>query len=366
MLKTSGSGRHGRPGKTYKRPIAWHRATIAALLAGAAAGLSLYYYPGKPAVPRNSAYTSVPSPIVTATATGGTPAPVPTRTLIARPAPTPTAPAATGSPTPTPTPTPTQTPTPPPPPVPLTPLAGANYAGSLVLNDTGSALASWNQTSTFCPEEFWEVPDGTVSTNASGDATLTVTGDSGSCVAAISPGAYSSAVIEADIDFPALPGSSNTIADWTSFWLTDGDAWPEDGELDAVEAQPVNGVNAVSWHSGSDSSQFVASTDDFFPAKLPQNAPNLTPGWHVVDIVYTQGFFAVYYDGQQYTSYTSDNVTGDPLNIYITTSVTPDISSIAQELGGPPVNSDSSPATISVKYLRVWSYQAAPSGPQPG
>ena len=80
-----------------------------------------------------------------------------------------------------------------------------------------------------------------MSTDSSDDAVLKVDGSDGSCVGLISPGAYSSAVIEADIDFPALPGNSDTIADWTSFWLTNGAAWPEDGELDAVEAEPVDG-----------------------------------------------------------------------------------------------------------------------------
>ena len=54
----------------------------------------------------------------------------------------------------------------------------------------------------------------------------------------------------------------------------------------------------------------VASTDGFSPVKLPASGPNLTPGWHTVDIVYTKGYFAVYYDGEQFTSYTSSNVTG--------------------------------------------------------
>ena len=236
-----------------------------------------------------------------------------------------------------------------------TPMAGASYAGSLVADESGSELTSWNETNSFCPEESWQVADGKVGTDGAGDATLTTSGTTGSCVAIISPGTYSSAVIEADIDFPALPGNSNTIADWTSFWMTDGSAWPQDGELDAVEAQPVNGENATSWHSGSSSSQFVASTDDFFPTKLPVNGPNLTPGWHTVDIVYTAGFFAVYYDGQPYTTYNSGNVTGDPLNIYLTTSVTANTSAVQQVLGGPPVNSDSSPATLAIKYLKVWS-----------
>ncbi len=241
-------------------------------------------------------------------------------------------------------------------PAPGTPLAGGSYAGSLLLSDTGSRLASWNQTAAFCPELPFQVTDGTVGADSSGAATLTVNGP-GSCAALGSPDSYSSAVIEAEIDFPALPGHPGTIANWTALWLTDDRAWPEDGELDAVETEPVNGVNAVSWHSGTSAAQFVASTDGFFPARLPVRGPNLTPGWHTVDVVYTRGFFAVYYDGRQYTSYTSGHVTGDPLNIYITTTVTPDVSAARQEIGGPPVNSDSLPATLAVKYLRIWSYR---------
>ena len=45
-----------------------------------------------------------------------------------------------------------------------------------------------------------------------------------------------------------------------------------------------------------------------------------------MDIVYTKGFFAVYYDGKEFTSLNSDDVTGDALNIYLTTSVTPNTS----------------------------------------
>jgi hypothetical protein len=124
-----------------------------------------------------------------------------------------------------------------------------------------------------------------------------------------------------------------------------------------VEAEPADGVNAVSWHSGTTAKPFVASTDDFFPAKLPVDSPNLAPGWHIVDVVYTRGFFAVYYDGKKYTHYASGNVTGDPLNIYLTTAVTPDVSAVRKEIGGPPVNSDSSAATVAVRYLRIWSYR---------
>jgi hypothetical protein len=369
MQKMSAPGRHSRHAKAPSRPTQWYGLALTLLLAGAAAGFSFYMYPSPGAatladhngtgidkIPNIAAvlgqgqvasFAPMPDPVVTATASARpvkkkAPAkpkkPVPA--LSSSPAPTSSASSASSAVNNS-----------------ATPLGGANYAGSLVMNETGSQLTSWNATSTFCPEQSWQVPNGTVGTDSSGDLTETVTGGTGSCVALISPGSYSSAVIEADIDFPALPGSSGTIADWTSCWLTNGAEWPQDGELDAVEAEPVTAVNAVAWHSGTNGNEFSASTDDFFATKLPKESSNLTPGWHTVDIVYTQGFMAVYYDGQQYTTYSSSNVTGDPLNLYITTSVTPDISSIEQQLGGPPKNSDSSPATIAVKYVKVWSYK---------
>jgi hypothetical protein len=348
--------------------MTWHYLAMTMLLASAAAGISYSFYPAASAKPvadqlgrrvfsapdlpsllghaQVNTYSQLPAPIITATASARPPvgkhrrkpaAPHP-----AIPAASPTAPAPSAA-------SPSDGG--------ATPLGGASYAGSLMLNETGAQLASWNQTSSFCTGNSWESPSGTVSTNSSGDVMLSTTGTPGSCVALISPQAYSSAVIQAEIDFPALPGKPGTIADWTSFWLTNSANWPNDGELDAVEAEPVDGINAVAWHSGSNGSEFTASTDGFFSTTLPKDGPNLTPGWHTVDIVYTRGFFAVYYDGKEFTSYTSGNVTGDPLNIYITTSVTPDISSIQQQLGGPPVNSDSSPATYAVKYLKVWSFK---------
>src|SRR5579859_4624495 len=76
------------------------------------------------------------------------------------------------------------------------PVGGAAHAGSLELNETGSQLTSWNATSKFCTENSWEVADGAVATDANGDATLTTTGKTGSCVAMISPGTVSSGVVE--------------------------------------------------------------------------------------------------------------------------------------------------------------------------
>lgn len=238
------------------------------------------------------------------------------------------------------------------------PIAGASYAGSVILNVTGSQLSSWNETPSFCSGKSWQVPDGTVSTDSSGDVVLATTGKAGSCAGLVSPDTYSSAVIEAYIYFPPLPGTPDTIADWTSLWLTDQSTWPADGELDAVEAEPVSGVNATAWHWGTTSSPQSMSTDGFAQdGTLPTDGPNLKPGWHVVDIVYTKGFFAVYYDGRQFTSLNSGVITGSPLNILITTSVTPDVSQVEKTIGGPPLNSDGSPAGMAVKYVKIWSYR---------
>jgi hypothetical protein len=240
---------------------------------------------------------------------------------------------------------------------PVTKAVLGDYIGSLILDDTGAQLKSWNQTSSYCPQTPTLIANGTVGTDSSGDVTLTTSGTAGSCAALISPGAYSSNVIEAELYFPALPGKPGTIANWTSFWLTDAPAWPDDGELDAVEVEPVNATSAVSWHSGTASAPFTASTSSFARVTLPTEGANVTPGWHTVDIVYTKGFFAVYYDGQEFTSYTSSNVTGDPLNIYFTIVNTPATSSVEKAIGSAPINSDKSPATYTVRYLKIWSFR---------
>jgi hypothetical protein len=225
----------------------------------------------------------------------------------------------------------------------------------VILDESGAQLKSWNQTSSYCPGQASLAGDGTVSTDSSGDAILKTTGKAGSCVALISPGTYKSDVIEAKLYFPPLPGKPGTIANWTAFWLTDQANWPAAGELDGVEVEPVNATNDVTWHSGTTSAEVSVSTYQYSPVKLPVEGADLTPGWHTVDIVYTKGFFAVYYDGQEFTSYKSSNVTGDPLNLYFTMVNTPATSAIESQIGSAPINSDSSPATYTLRYLKVWS-----------
>ncbi len=237
-----------------------------------------------------------------------------------------------------------------------TPVAGGGHAKSLILNDGGSKLAAWNKSSSYCKVSPDYKATGKVGVSKTGSVTLTTTGSAGSCGALISPGAYASGVIEASIYFPPLPGKPNTIANWVGIWGA-GQAWPNDGELDATEVEPVDGTNAVTYHSGTSSSLFSASTSPYAPVRLPKKTANVKPGWNMVDIVFRKGFFAIYYNGHLYTSYTSSHVVGKPMNIYVTNVNTPNTSWVRQHIGAAPINSAKSPATVQVKYLRVWSYK---------
>jgi hypothetical protein len=237
------------------------------------------------------------------------------------------------------------------------PVAGGKYAGSLILNDAGSKLKSWNKTSSYCKTSSPDyVGDGKVATSGT-SVTLTTKGEAGSCVGLISPHLYSSVVLEADVYFPPLPSDPSVIANWTGFWLTNVAKWPEAGEFDSTEVEPVNAQSAVTWHSGTNSDEFTASTSGFFANELPVEAANVKPGWNTVDVVYTKGFLAVYYNGKQYTEYTNSHVTGSALNVYFTMTDTPDTPAVVSQIGNKPVNSDPLPATMAVKYLRIWSYK---------
>ena len=91
---------------------------------------------------------------------------------------------------------------------------GQRQRRKLLLNEPGSALTAWNQTSSYCPATSDYLADGTVGTDSGGGVTLTTSSKPGSCVALISPSTYSSAVIEAEMYYPAVPGKPGTIANW--------------------------------------------------------------------------------------------------------------------------------------------------------
>ena len=115
-----------------------------------------------------------------------------------------------------------------------------------------------------------------------------------------------------------LPGnSSTTMMDWASFW-TDGanssgtENWPITGEVDAVETN--FGRSYISIHCGC-MPDYNASTlsptevwttepsgwEDKDTTYATTTAPNIGPGWTVVDIAYnSDGSASIYYNGTFY------------------------------------------------------------------
>jgi hypothetical protein len=143
-------------------------------------------------------------------------------------------------------------------------------------------------------------------------------------------------VVEAKIWLPSLSngvtvgGSSypaGTLLDWASMW-TDGanstngpENWPADTEIDAVETQ--YGTNYVSVHSGSISasggSTGIWTTEPqgweppgaIYAAPSP-GAPNVQPGWNVVDIEFTSTNANIYFNGQLFITVPGSALTHHP------------------------------------------------------
>lgn len=121
-----------------------------------------------------------------------------------------------------------------------------------------------------------------------------------------------------------LPGSGGTVFNWPAFW-TDGQQWPEDGEIDVMEG--LQGVTTCHFHySGGGPSG---------------GCPNVGPGWHTFAANWEPGEIAYYYDGQEVGEVTT-GVTSDPMYLVLENSVA-------------AVSATTSvPATVEVDYVRVW------------
>lgn len=171
---------------------------------------------------------------------------------------------------------------------------------------TGSELASspWN-TPTNDPGNCAANPS-QVHLNSSGYAELDTNGQQGNCVAIESPHTYPTVdgyVYEADIYF-------STWENWSAFWMY-GNNWPQDGEIDAVEANLDN--NYVTWHYGTNNS--TIGTGSWNDQVVQPTSPNIAPGWHIVDIAFGGNRIQIFYDGQPYVTIpeTLTATTDDPM-----------------------------------------------------
>jgi beta-glucanase (GH16 family) len=121
---------------------------------------------------------------------------------------------------------------------------------------------------------------------------------------------------------------------WPAFW-SDGQNWPDDGEIDVLEAY------------GTDDSEFHYH----YPGGGPGGGvlvPGATAGWHTYAVDWEPGQITWYYDGQQVWSLTNADLTPGSV---ITSSAQYLIVNLGLNAGTSTV-----PATMRVDYVRVWQH----------
>jgi beta-glucanase (GH16 family) len=138
--------------------------------------------------------------------------------------------------------------------------------------------------------------------------------------------------IEARVWLPAVPGNPGEVANWPAVW-TDGQNWPEDGEIDIAEG--IDGVVCAHFHD-------TANPQGISPGS-GTGCPSVTyaGGWHTFAADWEPGSVTYYYDGVDIGSVTS-GITSAPMFIVLENAAR----------GGSP----NTPATMKVAYVRVWQH----------
>ena len=138
--------------------------------------------------------------------------------------------------------------------------------------------------------------------------------------------------IQARVWLPGAPGNPDYVANWPGVW-TDGQNWPDDGEIDIAEG--INGNVCAFFHNAATVYQALSPGGG-------NGCPNgvYTEGWHTFAVNWEPGIITWYYDGVDIGSVTS-GVTSAPMFLILDY----DAQSPAH-----------APETMQVDYIRVWQH----------
>lgn len=127
--------------------------------------------------------------------------------------------------------------------------------------------------------------------------------------------------VEARIFFP---GSGTTVYNWPAFW-TDGQNWPNDGEIDIAEGL---GTLTSNYHSssGANNSNTIAGS--------------WSNGWHTYGVDRENGINYIYWDGQLVRQYNTNDA-GAPHYLII-------------NVGAGHTAAYGATSQVKVDYVRVW------------
>ena len=138
--------------------------------------------------------------------------------------------------------------------------------------------------------------------------------------------------IQARVWLPGAPGNPDYVANWPGVW-TDGQNWPQDGEIDIAEG--ISGNECAFFHNGATVNQALSpGGGNGCPGGI------YTEGWHTFAANWEPGIITWYYDGVDIGSVTS-GVTSAPMFL------------ILDYDAQPPVRA---PDTMKVDYIRVWQH----------
>jgi beta-glucanase (GH16 family) len=187
---------------------------------------------------------------------------------------------------------------------------------------------------------------------ANGEIDLNFSRESESCNGGSQP--YTSGMVTTNgkfsftyglIEFRAwLPTTSNgQVADWPGLW-TDGQDWPNDGEIDVAEG--LGGSVCAHWHGPTDGGAgYGAGGITGCPTGT------YTGGWHTFAADWEPGIVTWYYDGHDIGCIASTGSACAAVNTTITSSPMYIIMAL-----GSNINAETAPTSLRVDYVRVWQH----------